>query len=95
MPSLAPLAVPLQMLLAAACAFIVAEPARAEAPQQRRFLLEVEMTRQGDVTNGAERGRQRLVQAWRVSAVLGTDGVRQLFNPLDAQAQQRQAAQAA
>lgn len=95
MPSLARLAVPLQMLLAAACALIVAEPARAEAPQQRRFLLEVEMTRQGDVTNGAERGRQRLVQAWRVSAVLGTDGVRQLFNPLDAQAQQRQAAQAA
>lgn len=87
---------PALRLLAApgALALALAPAAQADAPQQRRLELSVEMTRQGEVSNGAERGRQHLVQAWRVSAVLGSDGVRHPGNPLDAQALQRQATQA-
>lgn len=65
MSTLHSLTVPMQMLLAATCAFTLVDPARAEAPQQRRVLLDVAMTRQGEVSNGAERGHQPPVQAWR------------------------------
>lgn len=95
MPDLTRLAVPAQMLLATLCAFLLAQPAQAEAPQQRRFQLSIELTRQGDVSHGAERGRQRLVQAWRLSGLVATDGVRHLFNPLDPMASQAASEQAA
>lgn len=87
-------AVSAQLLLTALCALLLAQPAKAQASQQRRFQLDVEMSRQGEVSNGAELGQQRLVQAWRVSALVASDGVRHLANPLDPLDAQRLAAAA-
>lgn len=70
---------------------LAAGAAQADAPQQRRLVLQVEMSRQGEVQSGAERGQQRLRQAWTVSAVLASDGVPMATNPLDPDDLRRQA----
>lgn len=57
--------------------------AQADAPQQRRLQVQIEMSRQGEVQAGAERGRQQLLQSWTVSALLDGDGVPLAVNMLD------------
>jgi hypothetical protein len=97
-PYMTPIARRAQLTLAAALAglCLLAEPSHAQTAQQRRLVLDIELQRQGPVQAGADRGEQKLVQRWQLSALLATDGTPTLFNPLDPDDQQRryQAAQA-
>lgn len=99
-------AYPLVCLLAVlAFASLATLPAQAAQPagdppaQQRRLVLEVDMTRQGRVSNGAEAGQEQRRQHWRVALVFSNGGERTTSNPFDprsgdaalAQAQRAQA----
>ena len=78
-----PLTQPLLALLGA-CVLTLAPPAAdAASANARRLQIQIEFTRHGDVRNGAERGRQKLVQQWTLSALLQGDGTPMVNNPLD------------
>ena len=85
-----PLTQPLLALLGA-CVLTLAPPAAdAASANARRLQIQIEFTRHGDVRNGAERGRQKLVQQWTLSALLQGDGTPMVNNPLDPDDTRRQ-----
>ena len=88
------------MLALAAFASLTSLPAQAaqaigDPPaQQRRLVLEVDMTRQGRVSNGAESGLEQRRQRWRVALVFSNGGERTTANPFDAHSNDAALAQA-
>jgi hypothetical protein len=85
-----PARIPLTMLLAVASFCLLTDGARAQAAQQRRLVLDVELQRQGPVQAGADRGEQALSQRWQFSALLQSDGTPIPYNPLDPDDHRRQ-----
>lgn len=79
------------LLLALAACGMLADTTQAQATQQRRLVLDVELQRQGPVQAGAERGEQTLSQRWQFSALLQSDGTPIPYNPLDLDDHRRQA----
>lgn len=82
-------------LSAAVCAVVslstlVAAPAQAAQPQQRRLEITVEGTRQAPLLPGTERGRGRLQQQLVLSVLLASDGTPMAQNPLDPDDARRQ-----
>lgn len=82
-------------LSAAVCAVVslsalVAAPAHAAPPQQRRLEITVEGTRQAPLMPGPDRGRSRLQQQLVMSVLLASDGTRMEQNPLDPDDARRQ-----
>ncbi|MFT7776130.1 hypothetical protein [Roseateles sp.] len=88
-PSAPRIALPL--LAAIASFWLLADVTEAQAVQQRRLVLDVELQRQGPVQAGAERGEQTLNQRWQFSALMQSDGVPMPHNPLDPDDHRRQA----
>lgn len=85
-----PLIQPLFALLGA-CMLTLAPPAAdAASANARRLQVQIDFTRRGDVQNGAERGRQKLVQQWSLNALLQGDGTPMVNNPLDPDDSRRQ-----
>ena len=88
------------LLALAAFASLTSLPAQAaqaigDPPaQQRRLVLEVDMTRQGRVSNGAESGLEQRRQRWRVALVFSNGGERTTANPFDAHSNDASLAQA-
>lgn len=78
---------PLPLLVAAA--LLAASSAHAAGPGQRKLQIEIEMQREA-AFDGIERGKSRLVQTVSLQAVLATDGVPMLNNPLDPDDTRRQ-----
>lgn len=85
-----PLRPVLVALLGAAVLTLLPPAAEAASPTARRLQVQIEFTRQGDVQNGAERGRQKLVQQWTLNALLQGDGTPMVNNPLDPDDSRRQ-----
>ena len=90
---------PSSLLALAAFASLTSLPAQAaqaigDPPaQQRRLVLEVDMTRQGRVSNGVESGLEQRRQRWRVALVF-SGGERTTANPFDAHSNDAALAQA-
>ena len=84
----------LTLLLGLASFWLLADTTAAQAVQQRRLVLDIELQRQGPVQSGAERGEQRLAQRWQLSALLQSDGTPIPYNPLDPEDHRRQLAAA-
>ena len=85
------------LLALAAFASLASLPAQAAGDppaQQRRLVLEVDMTRQGRVSNGAESGLEQRRQRWRVALVFSNGGERTTANPFDAHSNDAALAQA-
>jgi hypothetical protein len=80
----------LTLLLGLAGFCLLTDGAQAQAPQQRRLVLDIELQRQGPVQAGADRGEQKLSQRWQLSALLQSDGTPMPYNPLDPDDHRRQ-----
>lgn len=90
---LAPAALVTATVLAAALGAVAvpAEAATADTkPQARRLTIQIEQLRQGHLTLGADRGRDRLAQTLSLSLVLHSDGALSPNNPLDPEDGKRQ-----
>lgn len=81
----------LTTLLAVAAFWLLADTTEAQAPQQRRLVLDIELHRQGPLTSGVDRGEHTLSQRWQFSALLQSDGAPSVSNPLDTDEQRRSA----
>jgi len=80
----------LTLLLGLASFWLLTDVSEAQAPQQRRLVLDIELQRQGPVQTGAEQGEQKLSQRWQLSALMQTDGTPIPYNPLDPEDHRRQ-----
>jgi hypothetical protein len=78
-----PLVSLLAVLAFASLASLPAQAAGDPPAQQRRLVLEVDMTRQGRVSNGTEAGQEQRRQHWRVALVFSNGGERTTSNPFD------------
>jgi hypothetical protein len=89
----APAALVTAALLAAALGTLAvpAEAATADAqPTTRRLTIQIDQLRQGHLTAGVDRGRDRLAQTLSLSLVLHSDGTLSPSNPLDPEDGKRQ-----
>jgi hypothetical protein len=80
----------LTLFLGLAAFWMLADVSQAQAPQNRRLVLDIELQRQGPVQAGADRGEQALNQRWQFSALLQSDGTPIPYNPLDPEDHRRQ-----
>jgi len=81
--------VPLVLLALGAALLIAFDPAEA-AETARRLQIDIELKRDGNVQQGAETGKGKLVEQLTLTAVLHSDGTPMLNNPLDPEDGKRQ-----
>jgi hypothetical protein len=81
--------VPLVLLAVGAALLITFDPAQA-AETARRLQIDIDLKRDGNVQQGAEQGRGKLVEQLTLSAVLHSDGTPMANNPLDPEDGKRQ-----
>ena len=80
---------PLALLAVGAALLIAFDPAQA-AETARRLQIDIDLKRDGNVQQGAETGKGKLVEQLTLAAVLHSDGTPMMNNPLDPEDGRRQ-----